>query len=301
MRTNIIVWLKSSQKETFAPTYHKAASYGAFVRAARERHHLFFAYDGDAYQKDDVFLVQPDLRQIRADVVYNLGDIPKPGFKLANAKITNTPEFREFCTSKIDTYRYLSEFSPLTFLISDEKECKAALEQISTERFAWKPNCGMNGIGVRILEKKFFTLDREMREVLPAGVVIQEFVDTQSGIPSICDSYHDLRIVTINERKVLSHVRIPQSGSLISNYHQGASITELDPEALPRTILEFYERVHAKVRERFPHPMYSMDIGMTPDGPKLFELNGHTAFPWPHFASLNTFIKNLVSHLENLT
>ncbi len=195
----------------------------------------------------------------------------------------------------------MPEFSPLTFFVSNENEYRAALQKIPTEQFAWKPNRGMNGIGVRILEKKFFTLDREMREALPEGVVIQEFIDTQKGIPGICNSYHDLRIVTINEEKVLSHVRIPSNGSLVSNYHQGADITEVQINSLPKSILDFYERVHAKVLERFPHPMYSMDIGMSPSGPRLFELNGHTAFPWPHFKSLNTFVENLVLHLENLS
>ncbi len=300
MKKNIVVWLKRSQKETFAPTYHKAASYQAFVRAANDRHNLFFAHDGDAYRGGDVFSVQPNGELVRADVVYNLGNIPKPGFRLARANITNTPEFREFCLSKIDTYRYLPEFSPLTFFASNENECKAALQKIAAEKCAWKPNCGMNGIGVRIFQKDAFTFDEEMKQALPDGVVIQEFVDTGNGIPGICGSHHDLRIVTINEKPALSHVRIPPKGSLIANYHQGADITELDPAALPKPILDFYERVRAKVRKRFPRPMYSMDIGMTSSGPRLFELNGHTAFPWPHFRSLNTFVENLVLHLESL-
>ncbi len=288
-RGNIVIWLRGSQKETFAPSYHKSESYHELARSLAARHNLFFAYDAGGYKGDDVFepvsdytgdTIVPTTKRVVADVIYNLGNIPGEDFKTFRAGITNTPVFKRFCFSKWDTYQYLSEFSPQTIPVLTEAEFASAAERIKTDTVVFKPNKGMNGVAVRIFEKTTILpldaapnlrLDEEMKIEINKGAILQEFVDTKNGIPGICDSYHDLRIVTINGKIVLTHVRIPESGSRIANYQQGATIRELALEMLPKEIISFYTKVHKKIIARFPKPMYSMDIGMGPDGPILFE------------------------------
>lgn len=307
---NIVVWLKASQKEIFQSSYYKSVSYNQLARNIQERHNLFFAFDASSYRGGDIFepvseyvhgVIEPTKKQITADIIYNLGDIPNKNFKTLNAKITNTPAFKDFCSSKFDTWQYLSEFSPKTIFLNTEEDFFRALGQIETDTAVFKPNNGTHGVGVRIFQKNNPHLNDEMKMDIKKGALLQEFIDTKSGIKNICDSHHDLRLVTINEKVVLSHVRIPEPGSLIANHQQGATILEVAPEAIPKEIVSFYAKVHAKIASRFPQPMYSMDIGLGASGPRLFELNGHTAFPWTHFKSRDFFIENLVAHLENLS
>ncbi len=317
-RKNIVLWLKRSQRETFTPGYYKGATYSQLARELAARHNLFFAYDAGSYRSNDVFapvyeykndalLLSPT--QVTADAIYNLGNIPQEDFTTLRAGITNTPAFKKFCASKRDIYEYLREFSPLTIPVATEAEFFSAVERIPTDTVVFKPNTGTNGAGVRIFEKSEAVLNEEMKADIEKGALVQEFVDTKNGISSICDSYHDLRLVTINEKIALTHVRIPEPGSRIASYQRGAAIRELSVRALPQEVLSFYAAVHKKVTARFPKPMYSMDIGMDSfprgysgpsAGPRLFELNGHTAFPWPEFDCRDSFIEHLVAHIESV-
>jgi hypothetical protein len=300
---NIVVWIKSSQKEIFTSHYHKGASYLALLDAlTRCGHRVFLAHDAESWRGNDMFSVGGEIEPIRADVIYNLGNIPGDDFPgdSSRARITNTPAFRTFCASKFAVHEYLREFFPKTILITSEKDFYGALEKLPRERVVFKPNTGTNGRGVKVLKKDEVALDDEMRAIIaePGGALLQEFIDTSKGIVGICDSYHDLRLATVNNVIALAHVRIPEPGSLIANYAQGATIHELAAADIPKKVHPFYQKVHAKIVERFPNPMYTMDIGIGADGtPLLFEINGTTAFPWPEFASKDFFIEQLTEHL----
>ncbi|MCR4328175.1 MAG: hypothetical protein NUV53_01525 [Patescibacteria group bacterium] len=317
-KKNIVIWLKSSQKETFASSYYKSAAYNQLARMLATRHALFFAYDASSYRGNDIFApayeyangaISPTPTQITANTIYNLGNIPQENFKTLHARITNTPVFKKFCASKWDMYHYMPEFFPITIFVTTEAEFRSAVKHIPTERVVFKPNKGTNGVGVHILEKNELYLNDEMRMDIAKGALVQEFIDTKNGIPSICESYHDVKIVTINGIIVLTHVRIPEPGSLIASYQRGATIRELSTHTLPQEILSLYTTVHKKITARFPNPMYSMDIGIgsssrkksgLPTRPLLFEMNGHTTFPWDEFECRDLFIENLVAHIENV-
>jgi glutathione synthase/RimK-type ligase-like ATP-grasp enzyme len=313
---NVVIWIKSSQKDVFSTHYHKGASYLALLDAlARRGHHVFFAYDAEHWRGSDMFSPAAEYRDralqtfsdntaepIRADVIYNLGNIPGDNFPGDNsrARITNTPVFRTFCASKFAVYKYLHEFFPKTILVAREEDFYDALEKLPGDYVVFKPNTGTNGRGVKVLKKDEAMLDDEMRTIIaePSGALLQEFIDTSKGIPGICATHHDLRIATVNNVIALTHVRTPEPGSLIANYAQGATIHELTAADIPQKIIAFYEKIYAKIAERFSDPMYTMDIGIGANGnPLLFEINGTTAFPWPEFESKDFFIENLVEHL----
>lgn len=313
IRKNIVIWLRSSQKETFTTAYHKGASYLQFAKRLAERNNLFFAYDASSYRGDDIFypvdkysdggIIKPIDEKIKADVIYNLGNIPDETFASGGAaRISNTPAFRKFFSSKWNAYQLLPEFFPKTISIDNESDFFAALKNIATENAVLKPNTGTGGRGVRIFEKTKPVLDDEMRATIAEGALLQEFIDTKNGIAGICSAHHDLRLAVVNDTIALTHVRIPAPGSLIANYQQGAIIKELARETdLPQAVMALYKKVHAKITERFPNPMYTMDVGISADGiPLLFEINGTTAFPWPEFESKDFFIEQLAAHLERL-
>jgi hypothetical protein len=309
-RRNVVIWLRSSQKETFTTAYHKGASYLQLAHRLSARNHLFFAYDAGSYHGDDIFF--PAFRyangefgvrgeRVKADVIYNLGNIPDENFTTARARISNTSTFRKFFASKFEAYKFLPEFFPKTIFIDNEADFLKALKDIPTETVVFKPNVGTGGRGVRIFDKTNLMLDEEIKKTIAGGALLQEFIDTKNGIAGICDSYHDLRLAIVNDTIALTHVRVPEPGSLVANYQQGASIKELAREDLPKEITPFYEKIHTMITEKFPHPMYTMDIGIDAAGdPLLFEINGTTAFPWPEFEGRDFFIENLAQHLENL-
>jgi len=309
-KKNIIIWLKSSQKETFTAAYHKGASYLRLAERLAARNRLFFAYDAGCYHGDDLFYPVDEYRdgefvprseKIKADVVYNLGNIPNETFTPGRARISNTPAFKKLFASKFEVYRLLPEFFPKTFFIEHKPDFFDALKGIATEKAVLKPDTGTGGRGVKIFDKAAATLDEGMEKTIAEGALLQEFIDTRNGIAGICGSYHDLRLAVVNDAIALTHVRIPEPGSLIANYQQGASIKELAREDLPEKVVLLHAKVHAKMIERFPSPMYTMDVGINATGdPLLFEINGTTAFPWPEFQSRDLFIEKLAQHLEGL-
>ncbi len=309
---NIIIWIKYSQKEIFSLHYHKGPSYLALLEALYRRGHRVFLTFGaaDLRGNDTLFPPAAEYRDgalqapgsadpIRADVVYNLGDIPSIH---GMSPITNTPAFRRFFASKYAAYELLHEFFPQTIRVKREEDLSPARARFPDARAVFKPDTGTNGRGVTVMEKGDAALNEEMRAIIaePGGAILQEFIDTASGISRICDSYHDLRIAVMNKGTIaLTHVRIPEPGSLIANYAQGATIRELSPADLPESVLSLHRAVYGRIAARFPNPMYTMDVGIGADGrPLLFEINGTTAFPWPGFAGKNFFMKNLAEHLE---
>ena len=312
-RKNIIIWIKSSQKETFSSLYHKGASYKDLVVRLASRNNVFFAYDASSYQGNDLFFPVSEYKngelivsgngekKIKADVIYNLGNIPGDDFIVRDAKITNTPVFKKFFASKFDAYTLLSAFFPKTIFIDNEAAFSEEIKNIVGEPIVFKPNTGTGGRDVRIFNRADAVLDEEMKKIILQGALLQEFIDTSRGIPGICDSYHDLRLATVNDTIALTHVRTPAPGSLIANYQQGATIRELAREDLPPVVISFHAKVHAIIARKFPHPMYTMDIGLNSQGqPQLFEINSTTAFPWPEFESKDFFIEQLAAHVESL-
>lgn len=310
VQKNIIIWLRSSQKETFTTAYYKGACYLQLANRLSSRNRLFFAYDASSYRGEDIFspvteYIDGELiarnEKIKADIIYNLGAIPDKNFIPREARISNTPTFKKFFASKFEVYKLLPEFFPKTIFIQTEDDFSKALKEITTEKAVLKPNTGTGGEGVRVFNKTTPALDEEMKKTIAEGALLQEFIDTKNGIADICDSYHDLRLAVVNNTIALTHVRIPEPGSLIANFQQGAFIKELAREDLPENIILFHAKVHAAIIERFPNPMYTMDLGIDAAGhPLLFEINGTTAFPWPEFQSRDFFIEQLAEHLEHL-
>ena len=268
---NIVMWMRNTNDHLISNFGNrKVIAYNRFFKEISERDNFRFAFDLESYIGDGKF---------KNVAVYK------------NNKIIKTT----------NTYNYMPKFFPKTYLALNKKELLQSIKKIKTDKVVLKPNRGKNGEGVYIFDKANFNINLISKEKLyDNGFLIQEFIDTSTGIPNIVNSYHDLRIITHGDRISLCHVRQPQKGSLVSNSHQGASITEIDINSIPKFILDFYYKVHKKITKKYPHPLYSMDIGIDKSGPKLIELNSHTAFPGENFKCMDRFIDNLIYHLETI-
>ena len=307
---NIVMWLKSV-KDPALSNFHnkKEVAYHKFFKKINERDNFRFAYDFESYLGGGIFsnvaiykdgeIIKTN-EEFKADVIYQFKKMANTDFDRSDVVITNTPEFKDFCI-KINTYDYMPQFFPKTFLVKNLEEIKEALTKIKTEKVVLKPNRGSNGDDVYIWNIDEFDLNLIPNDKLEdQGFLVQEFIDTSFGIPGIATSYHDLRIITHGDKISLCHVRQPIPGTLVSNSHRGATITEIDIDSIPLFIFSFYKEVHAEIIKKYLKPLYSMDIGIGKDGPKLIELNSHTAFPGENFKCMDRFIDNLIDHLETI-
>ncbi|HTH92934.1 MAG TPA: hypothetical protein VL576_00415 [Candidatus Paceibacterota bacterium] len=307
---NIIMWLKSKDNVDGNFQNAKSSAYHKFFAKINERDNFRFAYDFESFKGNGEFInvaryengeITKTEESFNADVIYQYNKMVNIGFDPGSAVITNTPEFRNLCSPKINTYNYMPQFFMKSYLTFSEGELKEAIEKITTSKVVLKPNNGQNGDDVFIFNKDEVDLSVIPEDKLKErGFLVQEFIDTSGGIPGVAKSYHDLRIITHGDRISLCHVRQAPEGSMVSNSHKGASITEIDIDAIPEDILNFYKQVHTEITKQFPKPLYSMDIGVGKDGPKLIELNSHTAFPGEDFKCMDRFIDNLIYHLETI-
>ncbi len=308
---NIVLWLKSTDNHVDSNfNNRKSVAYHKFFRELNMRNNFRFAYDFDSHKgggefsnvsKYDNGKIIKTGESFKADVIYQYNKMVEVGFECSPAIITNTPEFRNLCGPKINTYRYMPQFFMPTYIAFSEEELVDAIAKITTTKVVLKPNSGQNGDDVFIFNKNEVDLSVIPKDKLKEkGFLAQEFIDTSRGIPNIINSYHDLRIITHGDNISLCHVRQPAEGSLLGNSHKGALITEIDIEDIPEVILSFYKQVHSEIIKKYPKPLYSMDIGLGIDGPKLIELNGHTAFPGKGFKCMDRFITNLITHLETI-
>lgn len=308
---NIVMWLTSVEDPKRAGFLTSGSvAYHRFFKKISERDNFRFAYNKDSYKGGGVFSnvakyingkIVGSNEDFTADVIYQFSTLTEPGFNPSPAVITNTPDFRKFCISKIVSYEYMPQFYPTTFLVFNIENALSKVATINSDKVVLKPNKGEGGEGVTIVERGDFNCNLlNVKTLEKHGYIIQEFIDTSIGIPNIATTVHDLRITTHGEKISLCLIREPKRGSLVSNVHQGGTATEVDIDKIPDFIMDFYCKVHKEITKIHPRPLYNMDMGVGKNGPKLIELNSNTAFPDASFKCMDRFIDNLIEHLETI-
>ncbi|MCA9375817.1 MAG: hypothetical protein KC925_02015 [Candidatus Doudnabacteria bacterium] len=183
--------------------------------------------------------------------------------------MVNDPLFSLTAASKLAPNELFSDYAIPTRVIWRQEQLEEAAEALSGDRLVAKPMIGTGGKGVHILPREQI---KELTDIPPSGLVLQELVDTTVGIPGIADGPHDLRLVFVGEEVCYASVRIPPEGSLISNVARGATKHVIQPDLLPSELNEVIELI----RERFAvftHKIYSVDFLFGPDGPRVVEMN----------------------------
>jgi hypothetical protein len=61
--------------------------------------------------------------------------------------------------------------------------------------------------------------------------------------------------------------------------------------------MEMVSHISSIFFERFNNPFYSIDIGMTKDGPKVYEFNSQVGFPLPEMQNRDLFVSKLAHRL----
>ncbi|NTW13843.1 MAG: hypothetical protein HGA31_02305 [Candidatus Moranbacteria bacterium] len=195
-------------------------------------------------------------------------------------QILNTPLFRTMFDNKLSQYLAFREFMPQSLLAENDEHLKEAIARIRTGKVVIKQIYGSGGKEVVIGDK---TRLIETGVPLSFPVLVQEFIGT-SGIPGFSESEEvsDLRIVYVGKVPIYALSRIAKSGSLFTNFHQGATARIVPMERIPADCLRMADAIR-KTLDLFENTNYSLDFMFSTDGTPFFvEMNTTPGFDLLH-------------------
>lgn len=257
----------------FSKPEYFAAYFELFETAHNLGENFYIVRNQDSYEGDGWFsrswsfqnknLIETG--RVRLDALYNKGRFQAD----STLPVFNHPEIAEICTDKWKMYHAFTKYCPRTLRLQKYQELQDQIDSFKTQRLVFKPQTGAEGKGVVIESKEFL---KEHSQTLEFPAVIQDFLDTSGGVPGIMTGMHDLRLALFDGEILYSYLRTPPKGSLLANVSQGGEFVMIDPAILPK---DAHEMVHDIDRKflHLKHRFYSVDIGYTPDGPKIIEMN----------------------------
>lgn len=193
----------------------------------------------------------------------------KNRFSATDIVTTAPPMIKEVCLDKHQSYLFAPELHAESFLISTENHLKSFLESLHGQKIAIKELFGHGG------KKVFVDYAEEYKYDLELPLLVQHFLDTSIGIPGICTSLHDLRVIVYNGEIISLLLREPRKNRFKANMSTGGKSTELDISRTPKVLEKIAKDIDAKFNNNYPVRLFSVDFGNTPDGWKIFELNSY--------------------------
>lgn len=176
--------------------------------------------------------------------------------------VLNPFDLEKLCKDKLLTYESFPDYVAETYE-ADESSVEGILEK---GKAVLKPRYDFGGKGVEVIDS---LKDYDFEE----GVLVQKFVDSTHGIPSLgVKGVHDLRVIVMDGEPLVSYIRQPESG-LISNVHRGGSMENVKLEKVPEKVFDMVEEVDEHL-ERYSDRLYSIDfIFDENETPWILELN----------------------------
>ncbi|MBI2427066.1 MAG: ATP-grasp domain-containing protein, partial [Candidatus Kerfeldbacteria bacterium] len=190
--------------------------------------------------------------------------------------MVNHPVFSRLTDDKLFTSLLFFHLSPRTVAVKSPREIARALQLIRGSKLVLKPNAGLGGKGIHVIDR------RELRPSLITGeMIVQEFIETKKGIRDISIGRHDLRIELLNEKIFRSYVRIAQEGKYLANFHQGGSGLWVPQSRIPRSVLPIVREISLVFRQ-FTPLYYTIDFLFDRnDKPWVVEINCRPGIKFP--------------------
>ena len=182
----------------------------------------------------------------------------------------NTLEFRKLCSDKAASYEMLSDFQPKSILVENDDQATAAIDGLPGVRAVVKTLQGNSGEGVFVGQKDEFHASKFNHD-FPWQV--QEYIETDGGIPNVTSGRHDFRVVLLNGIPAIATLRTPPKGGLKSNLGYGGDSKIFGAEIIPKELLEICHAIDGRLAKFGQDRFYSADFGLTADGWRLFEVN----------------------------
>lgn len=188
--------------------------------------------------------------------------------------IVNSPLFRELFDNKLAQYLAFGKYMPQSFLAENGASLKRSLKSVMTQKVVIKELYGSGGKQVSIEEKAGLKIGNPTYPLL-----LQEFIET-AGVPGVSKpgDIADLRLVYVKHELIYALSRIAKSGSLFTNFHQGARAELVPLKKIPGACLAMAEQINQKL-SLFTNINYSLDFMFTKSGSPLFiEMNTTPGF-----------------------
>ena len=128
------------------------------------------------------------------------------------------------------------------------------------------------------------------------AVLIQEFKETEAGIPGLCKGRHDMRIVIIDGKIVWATIRQPKGKSFLANVAKGGSIKEIEIKDVPKSLTPIIKDLTKIFKKKYFNPIFSIDFGFENGKPFIYEINDQIGFPLPKMKK-NIFVEELTKIL----
>lgn len=263
--------------------------------------HIFkhaWIYEGEGAQWKRVDTIKPDLiydkTKGRPEVFY------KKELIGMHYSFVNDLRFTQIIDDKFLSSLLFQKWSKKNSIVRNQKELQENISKISTKKVVLKPISESGGNGIQLFEKN------DSQQISFSGEhIIQDFIDSSSGVPGTPSGTHDFRLVIVNDDIIYAYIREPKSDSFLANLAQGGSLKIVPNENIPTSVHSIVE--HARSMFTSFHPkIYTIDIMFDQEQrPWIVELNSmpglyFTAEEKPsmekmYYALLEAFQKKLSS------
>lgn len=233
------------------------------------KRHLFkhaWIYEGEGAQWKRVDNITPDLiydkTKGRSEVFY------KKELIGTRYPFINDLRFTQIIDDKFLSSLLLQTWSKKSIIVRNKEELKKNISKINTRKVVLKPISESGGKGIQIFEK-----DTASNIKFSGEHIIQDFIDSSSGVPGISSGVHDFRLVIVNDDVIYAYIREPKEGSFLANLAQGGSLKIVPNENIPSSVHPIIE--HARSIFTSFHPkIYTIDIMFDENQvPWIVELN----------------------------
>ena len=302
-KKKFVFWRKLSG-DLVEDNFAMKTEYHAFFAKCNEHFDFRISSGTDSYAGDGIFTnvfkykdwkIVPAESKFKPDVAYQYTKVAGDNFDNA-IPLIDSFQFKNWCPDKWNQYGLLSDLMPMSFLIKNKDDLRKYLEEIKTLKAVIKPRRGQKGENIVIFNKTSFPeIDENILNT--KGYILQDFYDTNIAIPSVVSGLHDIKLITIGNN-VFANLRVPEVGKEFCTYD--SPYTEIQIKQLPKEALEIHKKVKERIDALFPNQLYTVDIGMTKNGPIVFELNSHTAFPYIHFEYAEKFFSAIIRHIDSV-
>jgi glutathione synthase/RimK-type ligase-like ATP-grasp enzyme len=214
-------------------------------------------------------------------------------------RFVNSLRFTYMLDDKLITSMIFHKWSKKSWIVNNPEKLKRILPKIRTRKFVIKPISESGGKDVQILYKE----EALEKVTFSNDYIIQEFIDSSSGVPGVCENMHDLRLVFVNNQISYAYIREPAEGNYLANLSQGGSLSIVPTDSIPKSLYPVIRCVN-RVFETFNPRIYSIDFMFDENQkPWIVELNSmpglyFTAQEKPHMLKLyqeiiDVFLKKL--------
>jgi glutathione synthase/RimK-type ligase-like ATP-grasp enzyme len=184
-------------------------------------------------------------------------------------RFVNSLRFTQMLNDKLVTSMIFHKWSKKSWIVNNPEKLRNILPKIKSRKLVIKPISESGGKNVHILRKE----EALSKVAFSNDYIIQEFIDSSSGVPGVSDNMHDLRLVFINNKLCYAYIREPKEGNYLANLSQGGTLSIVPTDAIPTSLRPIIRCVNS-VFETFNPRIYSIDFMFDENKrPWIIELN----------------------------